>query len=237
LLNIYDFQPTSTVTLVRGKVALPATIESEVERLWRVEQQRRRNPLFNGNIFSAVEISPQQIHGRIAEYRHLIAQNERPELFDVLQVRPVAVSGLLECAGGIVFGARAVTTTQDTGLWELVPSGGLETSKITLGDDVDFRAQILAELHEELGIDADLVSSVCPFCLVENLDTHVLDIGIAMKSPLSADGVLQMHRAAATNEYDELRVVPRNEVEGFIQGVSMQLVDVSAVLIQRLRKY
>ena len=237
MLKVHHWLPTSTIVLLAAAFTLPASVESVVEHLWQAEQQRRGQSLFNGKILSAVEISPQRILGRVLEYRHLIAQRARPELFDVLRVRPVAVSGVFECADGIVFGRRAGTMTQDAGLWELVPSGGIDTSEVPDGAEVDYRAQILTELHKEIGIGSDSVASIRPFCLVDDLDSHVLDIGLMMESPLSASAVLKIHREAATRDYDELRVVDRAEVDGFIQGEASQLVGVSAILIQQFRQF
>jgi hypothetical protein len=235
MLAIHSFPSTSTVMLIDGKRKLPTSVESEVDNLWQAEQRRRGTSIFNGNIFSAVEASSRRIIGRVVEYRHLIAQMARPELYDALQVRPVAVSGLFECADGIVFGRRSDTMMQDAGLWELVPSGGLDTSNRAPGE-VDYRAQLLTELDEEIGIGSDAISSLTPFCLVEDLDSHVLDIGIAMVSPLSADAMLRIHREAKSNEYEELRVVPVADMAKFIRGEAAQLVGVSAALIDQFLK-
>lgn len=133
MLSVHQFFPMARIRISNISTPLSAEVEAEVEHLWQVEQQRRGKALFNGKILSAIEVSPQQIIGRIVEYRHLIAQRARPELFDVLNVRPVAVSGLFECADGLVFGRRAGSMTQDAGLWELVPSGGIDTSKAVGG--------------------------------------------------------------------------------------------------------
>ena len=234
--SIMDYE--FTVSVVGEPPTLSAELENEVERLWLAEQNRRGKAIFNGRIMSASTVSSDGIHGYIVEYRHLIAQRARPELFKDLQVRPVAVSGLFECADGIVFGRRAGTMTQDAGLWELVPSGGIDTSKIN--DDiikqstvnVDFLYQILTELHQEIGIKSSFVSSVKPFCLVDDTDSRVLDIGIAIESPLSYDEILTIHRNTATKEYDKLRLVPRSEINQFIQDKASQLVGVSMALLQ-----
>ena len=237
MLSVHPFSPTACIRISNTISLLPNDVEAEVERLWQAEQQRRGKPLFNGSILSAIEISSHEIIGRIVEYRHYVAQRARPELFDVLKVRPVAVSGLLECADGVVFGRRAGSMTQDAGFWELVPSGGIDTSKADERTDVNYRAQILTELHEEIGINSDSVLSIRSFCLVEDIDSHVIDIGIAMVSPLSTDEVLRIHREAATKEYDELRVVPFADIDGFIQVEAMQLVGVSAMLIQHFQDH
>ena len=233
MLNVCDFLPTSTVISVAAKVKLPDSIEHEVEALWQMEQTRRGAAVFNSSLLSAVESSSQQIVGRVVEYRLLVAQRARPELYDVLQVRPVAVSGLLECADGIVFGRRAATVTQDAGLWELVPSGGLDASKFVPGE-VDYRDQILLELHEEVGVGLESLSSARPFCLIEGIESHVLDIGIAMMSPLAGDALVRMHHVAGSLEYEELRVVARAELAEFMRREAANLVEVSAALISRL---
>lgn len=234
MLNVMSFSSSAVVRLNDTPLVLPSDLEAEVENLWQTEQQRRGKALFNGKIFSAVEITPDTIYGRIVEYRHLIAQRAKPELFDALKVRPVAVSGLFECADGVVFGRRSGTMTQDAGLWELCPSGGLDTSETAAGGNVDYSAQILTELQEEIGIGSNAVSEIRPFCLVDDLDSHVVDIGIALTSQLQADEVLSIHRAAATKEYDELLIVPHDDIAQFVAAKRGELVGVSVSLLEHM---
>jgi hypothetical protein len=230
MLKVREFLPTSTVILVAGKVKLPESIDREVEELWQNEQKIRGPAVFNGSLLSAIEASSERILGRVVEYRLLIAQRARPELFEVLQVRPVAVSGLLECPDGIVFGRRAVTVTQDPGLWELVPSGGLDASRFTAGE-INYCSQILEELSEELGVGLESISRVVPFCLVEDLESHVLDIGIGMMSPLAAAALVGNQQAAGSKEYEEVRVVSRADLAEFIRRENSKLAGVTSVLL------
>ena len=238
MLEVLKISSTSgfKVKIDSTQPKLSPDLENEVENLWQAEQERHGKAMFNGRIMSASTVTCEGIHGCVVEYRYLIAQRACPELFKVLQVRPVAVSGLFECAGGIVFGRRADVMTQGAGLWELVPSGGIDTSKIVEAVEVDYFSQILTELHEETGINSDSVSIVMPFCLVDDNNSHVIDIGIAMKSPLSSAEVLNIYEKAASKEYDELRVVPFSEVNGFIQGEKSRFVEVSIMLLQHFSK-
>ncbi|HZQ18199.1 MAG TPA: hypothetical protein VFA90_05715 [Terriglobales bacterium] len=232
-MTVYEFLPTASVRLVKNKIVLTESVQREIESLWHAEEQRRGKGMFNGQVLSVVEISSEGITARVSEYRHFIAQRKRPELFDVLRVRPLAVSGVLACRDGIVFGLRESAVTQHAGSWELVPSGGIDTNTQTKGGEVDYRATILAELQEEIGISADRVSEVKPFCLIEDNSSHVLDIGIALKSPISGDSLFEIHRSAATKEYTELRVIPRSAVDIFIEDESHNIVEVSVALIRR----
>ena len=234
MLNVMSFSSSVAVRLNDVPLVFPSDLEVEVEQLWQAEQVRRGKALFNGKIFSAVAITPDTIHGRIVEYRHLIAQRAKPELFEALNVRPLAVSGLFDCANGVVFGRRSGIMTQDAGLWELCPSGGLDASKIAAGGKIDYCAQILIELREEIGISPDAVTKIYPFCLVDDSDSHVLDIGIALTSRLSADEILALHRATATKEYDELLIVPHDEVAQFVESERGQLVAASAALLEHM---
>lgn len=237
MLNIQDISSSRfTLKVVGASPELPSGLEKEVEGLWQAEQERRGKEMFNGRIMSASIVSQNGIHGFIAQYRHLIAQQARPELFDALRVRPVAVSGLLICADGIVFGRRSDSLTQDAGFWELVPSGGIDTTNISDTSEVSYLSQVLTELSEETGINSEFVSSALPFCLVEDTHSHVLDIGIALETSLSHNEVLLAHRETATKEYDELRILPRSEIDEFITNSATQIVEVSAALIQCFQK-
>lgn len=178
---------------------------------------------------------PDGITARIVEYRHFIAQRAQPALFAALQIRPLAVSGVLECPQGLVIGRRAATLTQDAGLWELVPSGGLDPNTAVAGNKADCTAQILIELREETGLEADQVFGLSPFCLIEDDDSHVIDIGIAMATTLDAAQLAQIHRAGASSEYAELGVVPAAEADGAFMG-RVPLVAVSQALLSEYRR-
>ncbi|NQV81933.1 MAG: hypothetical protein HQ495_15355 [Alphaproteobacteria bacterium] len=210
---------------------MPPIIGREVERLWQIERARRGNAVFNGPVLSAIEVSQGGIRVCLAEYRHLIAQRARPDLFEALNIRPVAVSGLLECIGGLVFGRRADAVTQHPGLWELVPSGGVEAHGESVGGTVDFRAHILKELEEEIGATRNDITAIKPFCIVEDSESHVIDIGVYLRSELTAEEIILRHWRSATREYDELQIVPRSEIANFVEKQQGQLVDVSIALI------
>jgi hypothetical protein len=212
---------------------LPVDIEQEIEALWVAEKSRQGKDLFNGFIFSASQVGDDGIDGAIVAYRYFLAQQRRPELFEILQIRPVAVSGLLVCPDGVIFGRRARSVMQDAGLWELVPSGGIDTNKLIDISQVDYISQILTELHQEVGINSDSITKINPFCLVDDSDSHVLDIGIAMQTLLFFDEVQALHRDKATNEYEQLRVIPMTEVSQVIQWEASQFVGVSTVLLQQ----
>jgi len=233
LLSVHEFSSSTTIETSGEAPTLSATLEEQIESLWQAEQQRRGKAMFNGRILSATIIGANQIVGHFVEYRRLIAQQLRPELFEVLRVQAVAVSGLLYCQDGVVFGRRAGNTTQEAGQYELVPSGGIDESQLQEAGRVDFRAQLFAELLEETGIGEHHVSTVEPFCLVEDHESHGFDIGFTLSTPmLSAEAIYRMHRETGSKEYDELIVVPSKELPGFVEQMGTQLVAVSSTLLR-----
>jgi hypothetical protein len=224
--------PDAVVIVLEQQCETPASLEAEVDRLWGIEQLRRSEPLSNGGILSAVSVSPDRILGKIARYKHYIAQRARPELYDVLQIRPVAVSGVLECMDGLVFGRRAQDVTQQPGFWELVPSGGIDVSDVTSTQEIDYRAQVLKELREEIGVGEGGVSKLTPFCLVEDRASHVIDIGIAMLCPLPLAALQRTHREAS-GEYQEICAIPVDGIDSFIGSAAPGLVPASIVLARQ----
>jgi hypothetical protein len=89
----------------RAMPTLPSAVDLEVERLWQAARQRvaagGAGRLFNGRVFSADAITPDLITGHLTEFRRIVAQMERPELFAELGLRPLAVCGVLRCANGV----------------------------------------------------------------------------------------------------------------------------------------
>lgn len=231
MLSVRPFDARATVTVTDEPVGIANDIEAHVQRIWEAEQARRGRALFNGRIVSASAIAHDGVRATVTEYRHLVAQRVEPDLFESLRVRPVAVSGLLECADGIVFGRRAAQTTQSAGAWELCPSGGLDASQGASGA-FDYTLQILAELHEELGLDREAVSDIVPFCLIEDGESHVIDIGIALRTTMGAREIAAAHASLATDEYDEVAVIARDALPAFINAHAGGIVDVSLALLR-----
>jgi hypothetical protein len=233
MFSVYRFSPSTRIEMIGTTPDYPESVESEVERLWHSLASSRAGAQFDGNIVSAVEVAPDILRVRTVPYRYFAAQNARPGLFDALSVRPLAVSGLLECAEGIVFGKRAPTLMQHGGKWELVPSGAIDAARADESGAIDYRAQIMTELREEVGLDAEAVSSLRPFCLIDDGASHVLDIGIAIKSSKTGDQIRRAHQDSATQEYDALRIIPAGAVNRFVEHERSQMVGASEVLVRR----
>ena len=231
MLKTYPIDAGLVVTATTERLPLGPALERRVEGLWRQEQAKRAAPLFNGELLSVVSIAPPRIEACVAEYRCFIAQRGDTSLSAQLRVRPLAVSGLLRCRDGVVFGRRAATSTQDAGRWELVPSGGVDRRALWPDGRVDVVGHLVDELHEEIGCAPTAVTSAEPFLLVEDIASGVVDIGIDLALDLDAASVLAAH-GGATNEYDALKVVKVSDVAGFVEQADAPLVEVSLALLR-----
>ena len=99
-------------------------------------------------------------------------------------MRPLAVCGVPQCAGGLVVGRRHVGAIYQPGMWQLPPTGSVDEGVLRPDRTLDIAGQLLKELHEELGLSAKQVSTPEPLCVVEHPDSHVCDLGMAVQTTL-----------------------------------------------------
>ncbi len=208
-------------------------MERQVATIWAAEVARRP-ALFNGAVFSADSVTPTLITGRWSEYRRLVAQLREPALFAALQVRSVAVSGLLHGPQGVVLGQRDADAVYHAGLWQLPPAGSVDDNAAQLDGSVDLRAQLLLEAEEELGLTADAIGETVPICAVEHLDSHVVDIGLAGTMSLPLSDLLARHRAGRhAAEYQQLVVIPIDRLAVHLDALAGQLVPSVPIFIHQ----
>jgi hypothetical protein len=231
MVTVHALSPNVEVIAGSEAPALPPALEAEITATWNAERTRRYG-LIDGLIFSVERFSAARIEGRYVPYRRLVAQRADPTLFADLRVRPLAVSGVLTCKGGIVFGRRAADVADDPGRWELVPSGGVSPDSAGPGRRVDLGRQIRAELDEEMGLKSADVSSLKVICAVEDDKTRVIDVGIAIMSPLISAEILARHGRNVSREYSELAVVSRRNLPEFV--TARAVIPVSRALLEQV---
>jgi phage terminase small subunit len=197
---------------------LPAWLDQAIDAIWASEQARLDGALFNGRVFSADVISPRLICGHWTEFRRIVAQMRRTDLHPALGVRPLAVGGIITSPDGVIFGRRPTRAVYQAGEWQLPPAGSVDRNAARDQGRVDVAAMVLEELAEELGLEAASVSTPVPVAIVEHPDSHVLDLGMAMHTPLSADAIAAAHSQRGNGEYDPLRIVSLAELAAFAAG-------------------
>jgi hypothetical protein len=207
--------------VTRPMPALPAPLEAAIDRLWDAAQARTGGALFNGRVFSADVITRHLVCGHWTEFRRIVAQMARPDLHAALGIRPLAVGGVLHGPDGVVFGRRPARAVYQAGEWQLPPAGSLDPTALRAGGRVDFVAQVLAELREEVGLEAADIDDIRPLAIVEHAraghGSHVLDLGIGLRTRLAAAEIQARHAAHGNGEYaPPLTIIPVAGLPAFL---------------------
>lgn len=232
MLNSQDLRGELEIVVVPEPAGPSAAVLRRIEETWRREKSERGDQLFNEPLFTVIGRGKRRLEGCFVDYKWFLAQLRDPTLYPHLGIHCLAVSGLLECDAGVVFGLRSGATSQDQGRWELVPSGGIDRGSQCADGRVSCQRQLLIELEEELGLPQAEVTPPEPFLLVEDSETHVIDIGMHVRSLIPGEALMRRFGALASREYDELIVVPRLSLPGFLAQQGDRVVAVSRALLQ-----
>jgi len=232
MLTVRPMLPGATVVLGATPPTLPSAILSRIEEIWRSEKERRKETLFNGRLFSVETAEPKRIVGWLAEYKWFLAQRRDPNLGRILRIYPLAVTGLLVCADGVVFGRRADHVEQDAGLWELVPSGGIDGSASRPDGSIDLIQHLLTELVEETGITASMIASPPqPVALIGDDKANVWDVGFVVRTDASKATIISSFASLENREYTALEVIPVSRLSDFMSDRGPSIAPVSSALV------
>ncbi|MEO6381375.1 MAG: NUDIX domain-containing protein [Nitrobacter sp.] len=206
-----------------------------MDEIWQREKELRSHDLYNGRLFSVDHRDAKTIVGWISEYRYFLAQRREPSLHAALKIKPLAVTGILSCSDGILFGRRSGRSEMDAGCWELVPSGGVDEAAVGSAGQVSLDRCILIELEEETGIRASELSAPSrAVALVEDPQSHAIDVGIMLATASSAAQIQHRFAALENREYSELEIVAPADVRAFRRNRADSLGAVSAALLDTL---
>ncbi len=211
-----------------------ADVLNAVDQIWTKARASRPNALSDGSIFNVSELEWPAVHGHFIDYKFFFAAQQYPHQFSELNIRPLAVTGITDCDGGLIFGRRAAWVTQDPGSWEFAPSGGLEPASRRADGVVDFCRQLKEELSEETGLSPDLVGEVEPWCVVEDNSANVLDIVTRMYLDADMRSVEKSLSDAQNNEYQEFRIMNRDDARTILFKNDQRATPLTEFIIQEL---
>jgi hypothetical protein len=171
---------TSAVLREDGEAQiLPAELEARVASVWRRECAARAEAIEDAPIFNVTRFGADEI----AQLRH-------PELREILRVQPGTVCALSFFGDSLLFGRRSLNTTQDPGVWEPVPAGGIGPESCVEDGNASARLQLQRELEEEMGLCVDQIAHIRPFALVVDFETRVHDSPVQRSIGAGSIGVL-----------------------------------------------
>jgi hypothetical protein len=232
MLTVQPLTSGLKVELGAPAPSIAPEILARVEAIWQQEKSKRGDALFNGQIFSIHQSTSDRIVGWMTEYRYFLAQQRDTALHAVLKIKPLAVTGVLRCKDGIVFGRRAGQTEMDANLWELVPSGSVDDTAVENDGRLNLERCLLAELEGETGIRASEVT-IPPkaVALVEDPQTRVTDVCLVLTVDWTAGQIRQRFAAIKNREYTALEIVAVGAIPEFRLKSGASLSEVSGALL------
>lgn len=232
MITVAPLPPGLTILEKPAPAEPSPDIRQRVDALWQEERRRRGAGLTNGKIFSLEHHDGSTFTVSEAHYKSWIAQRRDPALFAALAIRPLAISGIIRLKEGLVFARRAESNTQDAGLWELPPSGGIDVACRRAGGMIAAEAQVLAELEEELAVPpAALDAPPRAIAVMEDTLDHVTDIAFVLQLGWSGAKLAEAFTKSATREYTALRIADARDAaasfarDGGLSPASQALLD------------
>jgi hypothetical protein len=210
--RVRPLSPDVIVTMTETDAVIDAGLQDRIGAAWDRERSRRPE-LYDGSLFACDEVhdlggTVARLIGHFVPYSWYVVARADADIAKALQLRVLGVSAILRCADGIVVGRRA-STTNDSGLWELVPSGAVDAGVVT-GERVDVHAAVLGELHEELALSRpELDAPPSAFALVDDDDALLFEVGFRMSTGRSFADIERAQAALPAREHDQLRLLTR----------------------------
>lgn len=220
------------VDLASREYDLSDQVKSMIEDIWAREYEIRKGQLYNGKLLSFVALENERVLGRFVDYKYYLVQTKEPSLKAVLRIEPISISGICTAKNKVLVGQRSDSVTQYPGLFELVPSGGIEPSSLIV-DRVDLTKQFYNELLDEAGIGKKLVKKITPFAFVHDLRKESYEICANIHLAHEALNASEPPPA----EYSKLLWMTKDQLQQFISENEDKFVPFSRYLIELQEEY
>ena len=214
-------------------MAFPPEVENRVTEIWNNALKESKNRLRDELVLSFQGIQNGTILVQPFNYRYYYAQTCFPDLHPLLNLDILAVSGLLVCKNGIVFGYRSSKVLQNSKMFELVPSGSLEFSTVKIFPNTP-EEQLLIELHEEIGIVREQLDSIELSGYVYDDKYRVVDLCFTLTTDLDRSSIIRIWTSISNTEYNYLLIVPKVLIKLFIFICGFKVVPISRRLIKQI---
>ncbi len=203
----YRFTAFSSPVIIRERPAmpLPSSVQEAVDALWQQALQRRGEGslMFDGRVYALAELSSTEVVLEQRRYREFFAARTDPSL--PLTVASLGVTGMLTCPEGLVIGRRGASVALYPGLWEVAPSGTLDS---TAPRDV-----LIRECREELLLEESEVRCADHPVGIMCAD-GIYDFVYRIQTDISVRD-LKMRLSAKTPEYSDISVIALSDLMTF----------------------
>jgi len=213
----------------------PESTENIVTEIWKKGLSDKSKRLENSRVLSFQGMKQNKLRLMPVDYKYFYAQYNQPELFEVLKLNLVGVTGILHCKHGFVIGRRSASVLQDPKKYEFVPSGSLSFSSIN-DCTGSLNTQIISELVEEVGITEDRLESIRVFGYLFDDKSHVVDLCYFIRTTMDFATIYKKWNKSQNDEYDKLIVIPWFCVQIFAKVFGFKLSISSRKIVSFLPK-
>lgn len=189
----------------------------KVDAFWKRYQRIYPGRLFNGELFCTHSYDAQKLTGSFIEYKYFYAQSRLPNHSFDWKICPAAVTGITWSQDMVLVAKRADWVTTDPLRWELAPAGTLSGDYRLPDQQLDYKGQLIGELHEETGITLSEVLSIKPNTIFHDTVEPVLDICL----DIYLDPEICQRPLSLSDEYTEYLWLKRVEIPDFVKEKEM----------------
>jgi hypothetical protein len=200
----------------------PEHIENIVIGIWKKALSDESKRLENNRVLSFQGMTQNKLSVIPVDYKYFYAQYNQPELFEILKLNLIGVTGILHCKHGFVIGRRSANVLQEAKKYEFVPSGSLSFTSINVLTG-SLNTQIISELVEEVGITEDCLESIRVFGYLFDDKSHVVDLCYFIRTTMDFATIYKKWNKSQNDEYDKLIVIPRFCVQIFAKVFGFKL--------------
>jgi hypothetical protein len=211
----HDLRSDFRLEAINRPEVIPAHLRERVNRIW--QERLATNPnLYDGPIYAMLKYTSELVTCYRTSYRYLAAARQDLVLGADLVLDAIGVTGILTCRDGLVLGRRSNTVDSNQARWELAPAGSLSQESAN--------AQLIEELHEELGIPECAIETNKAVGIAHDPDDRVYDLLIRLHVSLTEQQVLDDFNAHGSTEYSKLVVLPLEGISDFVAEQRQNLV-------------
>ncbi len=229
----HDIAPNILISILESTSRLDPEIDAKIDDIWQAACSMSGDTLFNGVLYSVLEITPDLLTVTPTEYKKYYAQIRDPELSKTLAISPLACSGVLKCKDGFIFARRSEEVTLDRGLWELAPSGTFDEHCLGHDGYLDAHELVRREMEEELGIPRAFAQSSTLLAAIEDTTTHAIDLIVEAQISMDAKSLFEHFQARQNDEYSEVAIIADQDIPQFIALNRHQFALVSLNILEK----
>ena len=211
---------------------IPDDKKEFVERIWREEKEKRGEFIYDAPLLFLTRHKRSSIQSRFIQYKDYIALKRRPDIFKNQEIFTLGVSGLLLSEDHLFWAKRAHHVTGYADYYEIVPSGGIDATFAGESGRVDFVAQLIQELKEEIGVQEKHIIEKNPFALIFDEGDRTYDICVECRLSLKPQRVIEIMRKSRQNEYVKAVAVKIGELEDFLADKNNKVVPTSLAMLE-----